>query len=74
MTASIAMVQYLKSDDSYKMRIGDELFDLPSSMSDAIGSAIGKVEPFNTVHAMVAREIWDGEMECDPDIVEVGYD
>lgn len=74
MTASIAVIQYQKSDDSYKMRIGDELFDLPSSMSDSIGVAIGKVEPFNTVHAMVAREMWSGDFECDPDVIEFGYE
>ncbi len=74
MTASIAIIQYSVSDDSYKMRIGDELIDLPSELTDKIGIAVGKVGEFNTEHAMIAHEIWEGDFKCEPDIIEVGYE
>ncbi len=72
MTASIALIQYQKKEDAYALRIGNELIVLSSGVTDLIGTAIGKVEPFNTEHAMVARDIWDGKIECDPDTFEVG--
>lgn len=74
MTATIAIISYDKSKDAYKMRVGDDLFELPTSLTDKIGVAIGKVEPFNTEHAMIAHDIWDGKIEVDPDIFEVGSD
>ncbi len=74
MTTSIAIIQYEVSDDSYKMRIGEELIPLPTELTDKIGMAIAKVGEFNTEHAMIAHEIWEGDFKCEPDIIEVGYD
>jgi len=72
MTASIALIQYQVKTDSYALRIGNDLVELPSSLTDKIGAAIGKVGEFNTEHAMIAHDIWDGKLECDPDMFEVG--
>jgi len=71
MTASIAIIQYQKKEDAYALRIGNELIMLPSKNTDKIGAAIGKVGDFNTEHAMIAHDIWDGKLECDPDVFEV---
>lgn len=70
--AGLTIIQYIKENDAYRMRIGESIIDLPSSLTDQIGSALETIEPFNTCHAMIAHDIWNGQMEFEPDIMEIG--
>ena len=74
MSTCIAIVQFSEEADTYKLRIGETILELPDTLAQEIEQAINSVSAFNVEHVLVARNLWAGKYECSPDIVEVGYE
>jgi len=67
---SLAIIQLKKDSNHFKMRIGDKLIELPDNLTEEIINAIDSVSPFCVNHAIMVKDIWNGD-HYDNDVVQV---